>query len=88
MVLDKKDGWKKHKDKVKEEAAELVEAIEERDSAHIAEEALDNIQVSIGILDKLHYEGIDIQQAVYKHNKKLTNRGWNYKAVIKVQANK
>ncbi len=88
MVLDKKDGWKKHKEKVEEEAAELVEAIKEGNSADIAEKALDNLQVCIGILDKLYHEGVDIQQAVYRHNKKLINRGWNHKAVIKTQINK
>lgn len=89
MVLDKKDSWKKHRDKVEEESTELVEAIKEKDPAHIAEEALDNIQVSIGVLDKLYCLGlIDIQQAIDKHNKKLVDRGWNHKAVVKVQVNK
>lgn len=88
MVLDKKEKWGMHKAKVYEESLELAEAIKEGDNAHIAEEALDNIQVAIGILDKLHNEGLDIQQAVYRHNKKLVARGWNAKAVIKVQVNK
>lgn len=88
MVLDKNDSWGMHKAKVYEESLELVDAIKEGDNAHIAEEALDTIQVAIGILDKLHKEGIDIQQAVYRHNKKLTNRGWDAKAIIKIQVNR
>lgn len=88
MVLAKKDTWKKHSEKVEEEALELIEAIKEKDPVHIAEEALDNIQVSIGVLDKLCHEGVDIQQAIYRHNKKLVDRGWDHKAVVKVQVNK
>lgn len=88
MVLNKNDNWGLHKAKVYEECLELVEAIKEEDNVHIAEEALDIIQVAIGVLDKLHHEKIDIQQAIYKHNKKLADRGWDAKAVIKVQVNK
>lgn len=88
MILDKDDNWGMHKAKVYEECLELADAIKEGDNAHIAEETLDIIQVAIGILDKLHYEGVDIQQALYKHNKKLVDRNWDAKAVIKVQVNK
>lgn len=88
MVLDKKEKWGMHKAKVYEESLELVEAIKEGDNAHIAEEALDVIQVTIGVLDKLHNEGMDIQQAIYRHNKKLVNRGWKEKAIVKIQVNK
>lgn len=88
MVLDKKDKWKEHEKKISEESEELVEAIKEGNTEHIAEEALDNIQVSIGVLDKLYSEGVDIQDAVHMHNKKLVGRGWKHKAVVKVQVNK
>lgn len=88
MVLDKKDKWKTHKDKVDEESTELIEAIKEGNVSHIAEEALDNIQVSIGVLDKLYHEGVNIEEAIYAHNKKLVGRGWKHKAVVKVQVNK
>lgn len=88
MVLAKDDKWGKHKKKVDEESLELVEAIGEGDLEHIAEEALDTIQVCIGILDKLYHQGIDIQQAVDKHNRKLVGRGWAHKAVVKIQINR
>lgn len=88
MVLNKNDNWGLHKAKVYEECLELVDAIKEGGNVHIAEEALDIIQVAIGILDKLNHEGIDLQQAIYRHNKKLADRGWNAKAVVKVQVNK
>ncbi|RMD05064.1 hypothetical protein D9O40_00820 [Clostridium autoethanogenum] len=88
MVLDKKDKWKEHEKKVNEESEELVEAIKEGNTTHIAEEALDNIQVSIGVLDKLYHEGMNIEEAIFTHNRKLVNRGWKHKAVVKVQVNK
>lgn len=88
MVLNKEDKWKTHKDKVDEESTELIEAIKEGNTAHIAEEALDNIQVNIGILDKLYHDGVNIEEAVHTHNRKLVNRGWKHKAVVKVQVNK
>jgi NTP pyrophosphatase (non-canonical NTP hydrolase) len=88
MILDKNERWSLHKSKVYEECLELVEAINSDDQVHIAEEAFDIIQVATGILDKLHHEGIDIQQAIYRHNKKLINRGWKCKAIIKVQINR
>lgn len=88
MVLDKDDRWNMHKSKVYEECIELADAIKEGDKDHIAEEALDNIQVAIGILDKLHQEGVDIQKAISMHNKKLNDRGWKHKRTIKIQVNK
>lgn len=88
MVLDKNDTWKVSKDKIDEESTELIEAIKEGDSQHVAEETLDTIQVCIGILDKLYQNGINIQEEVYKHNKKLVDRGWKHKAVVKAQVNR
>jgi len=71
--------------KVKEESDELVKAIEEGDIDHIAEEALDNIQINIAVLDKLESQGLDIKQAVNKHLKKLKSRKWRYKKMIVFQ---
>jgi phosphoribosyl-ATP pyrophosphohydrolase len=88
MVLDKNDSWETHIEKVEEESKELVEAIKESNHAHMGEEAMDNIQVAIGVLYKLYQEGTDIQQIVRRHEKKLVGRGWNAKAVIKIQVNK
>ncbi|AZV56784.1 MazG nucleotide pyrophosphohydrolase domain-containing protein [Clostridium sp. AWRP] len=88
MVLDKNDKWETHMDKVNEESRELIEAIKEGNMSHIAEEVLDNIQVSIGILDKLYNEGLNIEEVVHIHNRKLVNRGWKHKAAVRVQVNK
>jgi NTP pyrophosphatase (non-canonical NTP hydrolase) len=87
MVLDENDSWGLHKCKVYEGCLELVDAIKGEDKAHMAEKALDIIQVAIGILDRLNCEGIDMQQVLYRHNKKLVARGSDAKAVIKVQIN-
>lgn len=88
MVLDKNDSWGTHIGKIYEESAELIEAIAEGDHVHMVEEALDNIQVALGVLDKLQQEGIDIQQAVYRHNKKLIHRGWGIKASVNIEIKK
>lgn len=93
-VLQKDDSWEKHRDKSEEESVELYRAIQEvihgecdeNKLLHIAEEALDNIEVSIGILDKL--EQIDkeiIKKANLNHIKKLENRGWNFKRILEIR---
>jgi NTP pyrophosphatase (non-canonical NTP hydrolase) len=68
-----------------EESDELLEAIAEEDMRHIAEEVLDEIQVCVGILDKLEREGINIEQIFLRHNEKLVNREWKGKGVVKIQ---
>ncbi|KZL94348.1 MazG nucleotide pyrophosphohydrolase domain-containing protein [Clostridium magnum] len=97
MVLDKnkklgcdnsKWSFKDVFKKLKEEVNELGEAIEEGDKDHIAEEVLDVVQVCIAILFKLFMNGINIEDAVHKHNKKLTDRFWKPKAVIKITVNR
>lgn len=88
MVLDKEEKWGIHKAKIYEECLELVGAINKENKIQIIEEVLDIIQVSIGILDKIYHSGIDIQQAVYRHNSKLAKRGLDTKAIIKIQVDK
>lgn len=91
-VLQKIDSWEKHLDKQQEEAEELREAIvnvaylernNEKNLLHIAEEALDNIEVCIGILDKLGKE--IVEKANIEHIKKLEKRGWNFKNVLEIR---
>ena len=83
MILDKNERWSLHKSKVYEECLELVEAINSDDRVCIAEEAFDIIQVALGILDKLQHEGVDIQQAIHTHNKKLINREGSIKQLLR-----
>jgi NTP pyrophosphatase (non-canonical NTP hydrolase) len=78
-------NWTDISMKHKEESIELLEAIAKEDRHHIAEEVLDEIQVCVGILDKLEREGINIQQIFLKHNKKLVNREWKGKGVVRIQ---
>lgn len=48
----------------------------------LAGELLDVIQVCIGALDKLEDEGINVNKCVKDHNRKLEERGWNFKCGI------
>lgn len=85
MVLDKKDTWEKQADKLVEETKEVLEAIQEGDKEHIAEEVLDVIQVAIGMLDTLEEEGYSLKKSICKHLKKLRKRGWKTKKLIVFQ---
>lgn len=76
------------KEKHLEEANELKEALEEGIYRNIAEEAMDQIQVCIGILDKLASLGLNIDQITKRHNKKLVIRGWEEKGVIYIKCKK
>ncbi|KGK88014.1 hypothetical protein [Clostridium sp. HMP27] len=78
-------SWNDIKEKHQEEAAELIQALTEKDNYQIAEEVLDEIQVCIGILDKLQRDGLNIEQMVLRHNKKLVNRNWKDKGVVNIQ---
>lgn len=85
---NKEDTWYKIKEKLKEEADELLEAIEEGDKLHIAEETFDVIQICIRSLVLLGKEKFDLQQLNRRHNKKLVNRGWKHSKIIRVFLNK
>ena len=67
--------WENWKDKVLEEAGELCRALSSGNKKDIMEEVLDVIQVCIGMLAKLFREGMVIEQGIYRHNKKLIDRG-------------
>lgn len=97
MILDKnveqgqnnsKWSWRDISNKLDEEATELMVALHEQDKAHISEEALDVIQIAIGILDKLEREGVDINQEFLRHEKKLINRHWKPKGEIEIKVYK
>lgn len=85
MVLDKKDTWEKQADKLAEETKEVLEAVQEENKEHIAEEVLDVIQVAIGMLDTLEEEKYSLKQMICKHLKKLRKRGWKSKKMIILQ---
>lgn len=88
LILEKNDEYidmfSKLHEEIEEVSCEIIKhATEKEDTKEkIAEETLDVIQVCIGILDKLEQEGIDIPNAIEKHNMKLLRRGWRYKEVV------
>lgn len=93
MILDKNvitqednsnDTYDKALDKLKEEYEELQEAIKEKDNIHVAEEAFDVIQVILRVLELLSKDGLSIEQLSNRHNKKLVNRGWTHKKLLRI----
>lgn len=93
MILDKNQAqgidnnqscWNDISEKLKEEAAELNEAISLNDKHKISEETLDVIQVCIRSLEKLEKENINLDQIFALHNKKLLSRGWTCKGVVEI----
>lgn len=97
MVLDKnkklgednsKSSFKHIFKKLEEEVDELKCEIDKEDKVRMTEEILDVVQVCIAILFKLFMSGINIETAVQKHNKKLVNRNWKPRAIIKISINR
>ena len=82
IVLDKKDAWGKQANKLLEEVEELKRAISLGDKENVAEEALDVLQVCIGMLDTLEMEGYTLKPLICKHLKKLRSRKWRTKKLI------
>lgn len=86
LGIDKsKENFQDILKKYQEESRELEEALQSEDDVQIAEETLDVIQMCIGILDKLNSNGMNINQLVKRHNKKLVMRNWEDKGVIQIQ---
>jgi len=72
-------------EKLKEESKELVEALHCTDLEHIAEEALDVIQVTMNLLDRLESKDLSIEKQINLHNMKLIGRGWGLKKMLEVR---
>lgn len=81
---NEKDGWDKILSKLNEESEELIEAIEERNLMHIAEEVQDLVQVCIRVFALLKKKNMNLKQLNHRHNKKLVNRGWKHLKIIEV----
>ncbi|MDR3593802.1 hypothetical protein [Clostridium sp.] len=81
---NEKDTWDKVKSKLEEEYKELIEAIEERNLLHVAEETFDVIQVAIRSLVLLKKENLNLEQLNMRHNRKLVNRGWQHVNIIRI----
>lgn len=81
---NEKDTWYKIKTKLEEEYKELIEAIEEKNLLHIAEEVQDLVQVCIRALILLKKDNMNLEQLNRQHNRKLVKRGWNHVNIIRV----
>ena len=75
--------------KVTEEQAEFIGAVAkfeaeggtDKDKEHIIEEFFDNIQASLGVLDKMGLIDL-LEEGRIKHIAKLIDRGWEFKAML------
>ena len=81
---NEKDTWDKVKDKLEEEYKELMEAIDEKNFLHIAEEVQDLIQVCIRVFILLKKENLNLEQLNMRHNRKLVKRGWQHVNIIRI----
>jgi len=73
-------------EKVKEECKELIEALHGTDMEHIVEEALDVLQLSVGLMDRAcSCKGLSLDKQINLHNMKLIGRGWDYKKMLEIQ---
>ena len=77
---NEKDSWDKVKLKIQEESKELIEAIEEKNFLHIAEE----VQVCIRVFVLLKKENLNLEQLNMRHNRKLVKRGWQHVNIIRI----
>lgn len=74
-------------EKLREESEELVEAADKYNKNEVIcidevlEEALDVVQVTINILDRLGMIEY-IPEALERHIEKLKARGWNFKGIV------
>lgn len=85
---NEKDTWKFVSIDLREETDELLEAIQEGNLLHIAEETFDVIQVCIRSLALLKKNNVNIELENRQHNKKLKKRKWEFIRLIKVDWNK
>lgn len=78
------DVWDKVKSKLEEEYKKLIEAIEEKNFLHIAEEVQDLVQVCIRVFVLLKKENLNLEQLNMRHNRKLVKRGWQHVNIIRI----
>lgn len=89
-ILWKRDPWVEHLGKLIEEFTELCHELHDiqtgvGDIERVASEAMDVIQVAIGIIDAT---GADPLKVMQDHASKLTGRGWSIKGWIDVDITK
>lgn len=93
-ILRKDHDWDKHREKLQEEIKELDDAIRDLETygeqqiviEQAIEEAMDVIQVCIGIIYKVLETHREIAiEKIRGHIVKLINRGWKVAKVLKVE---
>lgn len=87
-VLEKEEIFIKHFEKLLEEVGELHEEVGINtyvNKEKAISEALDVIQVCIGLIDKLEPNNAGIEKAVNAHFEKLKGRGWKFKKLIELR---
>ncbi|MBN3376148.1 MazG nucleotide pyrophosphohydrolase domain-containing protein [Clostridium botulinum] len=88
MILDKEETLPQELLKLQEEFKEVSNAIIANDKENTTEEILDLIQVSVGMLyTKQKTEDMDLEKEINKHNRKLLERGWEFKSKINFYIN-
>ncbi|MBN3385892.1 nucleotide pyrophosphohydrolase [Clostridium botulinum] len=88
MILDKEETLPQELLKLQEEFKEVKEAIINGDKQNTTEEILDNMQVLIGMLyTKVKTENMDLEKELNRHNRKLLERGWEFKGKINIKIN-
>ncbi|ACO87203.1 nucleotide pyrophosphohydrolase [Clostridium botulinum] len=88
MILDKEETLPQELLKLQEEFKEVSNAIIANDKENTTEEILDLIQVSVGMLyTKQKTEDMDLEKEINKHNRKLLERGWEFKGKINIKIN-
>ena len=65
--------------KLDEEYEEFLSEVEFSDNENLLEEFYDVIQVMVNILDKIDINTKEIENAYFKHHRKLLDRGWEFK---------
>nr|WP_208459567.1 nucleotide pyrophosphohydrolase [Clostridium botulinum] len=88
MILDKEETLPQELLKLQEEFKEVKQAIINGDKQNTTEEILDNMQVLIGMLyTKVKTENIDLEKEINRHNRKLLERGWEFKGKVSIKIN-
>ena len=92
-ILVKDDTFEQHIEKLQEEVSELIEELrvlhlhpDKKQAVKVLSEALDNMQVIIGVIDNTAERfDIKLKDAEFDHVTKLYSRGWNFKKFLRLK---
>ncbi len=85
--LIQNDDWTEQNARYKfiEEQAEFLEATNSNDDIHLLEEGFDVIQSVLSFFEVRGFSAAEIAAGLEKHNEKLESRGWDRKALWKIE---